>query len=165
MALFYETASHFDLGSEPLQEVISRDENLGRPDGSGKTLLHHACEQGHGQAVKLLVDAGVALEAQDRDGRTPLHLACLMAAQPARVRGADHVAISKYLQEHQASTGTQDKHGHTPLSYLPREAKLIGRNAPTIDGSKAVCAMQSVVRDHAVTRGSVAQGSAIQAST
>jgi ankyrin repeat protein len=107
MALFYDAASHFDLGSAALQELIARDEFLGRPDSYGKTLLHHASEQGHGSAVMALVEAGVALEAQDRDGRTPLHLACLMAGHPARARGSDHVMIAKYLQDHQASTGVQ----------------------------------------------------------
>jgi hypothetical protein len=58
----------------------------------------------------------------------------------------------------------QDKYGHTPLSYLPREAKLIGRNAPIMDGSQAVCAVQAVGRGHPVTLGSVAQGSAIHMS-
>jgi len=107
MALFFEAASHFDLGAAALEELIARDESLGRPDTNGKTLLHHACEQGHGSAVTALVEAGVALEVQDRNGRTPLHLACLMAGHPARARGADHVIIAKYLQEHQASTGVQ----------------------------------------------------------
>jgi ankyrin repeat protein len=107
MALFYEAASHFDLGGEALEDLIARDESLGRSDSYGKTLLHHACEQGHGSAVTALVEAGVALEAQDRDGRTPLHLACLLAGHPSRARGSDHVLIAKYLQEHQASTGVQ----------------------------------------------------------
>mmetsp|Transcript_5628 Transcript_5628/g.17534 ORF Transcript_5628/g.17534 Transcript_5628/m.17534 type:complete len:166 (-) Transcript_5628:232-729(-) len=164
MALFYEAASHFDLGGEPLQELISRNEYIGRPDGAGKTLLHHACEQGHKVAVVALVEAGAALEAQDRDGRTPLHLACLMAAYPTRARGSDHVAITKYLQEHHAATGVQDKYGRTPLSYLPREAKLIGRHAPRVDGSKAVCALETVVANHPVTLGSVAQASVVHMS-
>lgn len=168
MALFFEAASHYDLSndrSNALNELIALDQNLGRPDGAGKTLLHHACEQGHGKAVAALVRAGVALEGQDRDGRTPLHLACLMASHPARARGTDHVAICKYLLEAGASTSTQDKHGAMPISYLPHEAKRIGLNAPSIDGSQAVWAVETVHHSHPVIQGSVAQGSAIQQAT
>ena len=62
-----------------------------------------------------LVEAGAPLEAKDRDARTPLHLACMMAESLSRRRGQDYVAISNYLQYEGAIPSTQDKYGHTPL--------------------------------------------------
>ncbi|MCG8339713.1 MAG: ankyrin repeat domain-containing protein [Cytophagales bacterium] len=44
-------------------------------DGYGKTALHWAAENGHGEVVELLLDSGAQVEATDKEGQTPLHLA------------------------------------------------------------------------------------------
>ena len=136
MANFFEAASHFDEDPQPLQDLINSTPDLiGRSDRMGLTLLHYACREGHKAAVVMLVEAGVALEAQDRDARTPLHFACMMAGKASHTRGHGHVAICQYLQQENASTATQDKYGHTPLSYLPQNAKRLGLMTPSADGS------------------------------
>jgi len=167
MALYYDSASHFDkdgLGPEKLSQLIASGYNLQLADRQGMTLLHHACFHGHGHAVAMLVKAGVAIEAQDREGRTPLHLACLMAGPlgKGRARGKDHVNISTYLQEQGAVTSTQDCYGHTPLSYLPQEAKSLGLGIESVDGGAAVWAEEVVTSGSCVLAGSVAQASVIQ---
>ena len=158
MAGFFEAATHFDADPTPLQALIQNNEDLlGRSDRLGMTLLHYACREGHLPAVTMLVEAGVALETQDRDARTPLHLACMMAGKLQHTRGRDHVAIANYLQAEGAMTGSQDKYGATPLSYLPQRAKRIGLMTPSVDGSGAVWDVKQVGKDDPALKGSVAQ--------
>jgi hypothetical protein len=92
----------------------------------------------------MLVEMGVALEAQDRDARTPLHLACLMAEKLNLTRGRDHLAITNYLLKENAATSTQDKYGHTPLSYLPQRMKSLGLMTEKTNGRGAVWAVEQV---------------------
>lgn len=166
MAGFFESASLFDngpggFGPEPLATLIASGQNLLQADGDGATLLHHACEQGHLDAVVMLVEAGAALEALARDGRTPLHMACVMAGSD-HARGTGHVECAKYLQAQGAVTSTQDMYGRTALSYLPHEAKRVGLNVPSCDGGGAVWAITQVTPKSAVREGSVAQAGQIQ---
>ena len=156
MAGFFEAASHFDtdeggVGPGPLRKLIEGGADIDRADRDGMTLLHYACREGHLLAVKLLLEAGVALEKQDRDARTPLHLACYMAGREGMSRGREHIEVSVYLQQHGASTAAQDAFGHTPLSYLPRGAKLVGLNTPAVLGTNAVWAT-TVVDDRSMVR-------------
>ena len=125
MALFYEAAANFDEDAQPLLDLIGSGQNLEQADRDGMTLLHHACEQGHADAVVALVEAGAALEAQTREGRTALHVACIFANDP-EARGTGHVACCHYLQQCGAATGTQDAYGRTALSYLPIDYKRVG---------------------------------------
>lgn len=46
---------------------------LSEADYDGRTPLHLACAEGHGAAVKYLVDAGVPTDPKDRWGNTPAH--------------------------------------------------------------------------------------------
>ena len=148
MSGFFEAASHFDtddggVGPGPLRNLIDVGADIDRADRDGMTLLHYACREGHLLCVQLLFEAGAALEKQDRDARTPLHLACYMADR-GMSRGREHIDVSIYLQQHGASTAAQDAFGHTPLSYLPRGAKLVGLNTPAVLGTSAVWAVSVV---------------------
>lgn len=144
MAGHFESASHYDENPQPLRDLINSTADLGRADRMGLTLLHYACREGHLDAVVALVEAGAPLEAKDRDARTPLHLACMMAGKLEQTRGQDHVAISNYLQYEGAIPSTQDKYGHTPLSYLPQRAKRLGLMTPSVDGRSAMWAVEQV---------------------
>lgn len=159
---FYEAAACFDEDPDALTRLIESNTDLGRSDRSGLTLLHYACREGHLEAAVMLVEAGVPLESQDRDARTPLHLACLMAGKFEKTRGRDHVAISTYLQQEGAATSTQDKYGHTPLSYLPQRAKRIGLMTASEDGSKAIWAVEKVGQNGTSLKGSVAQSAEVR---
>ena len=97
-----------------------------------------------------------------RSGRTPLHLACVMADQPAHLsRGRQHVEIAKYLIEAGAITSTPDKYHRVPLSYLPQSAKSLRLYTPKVSEPTAVWAIEEVTPGCAVPDGSVAQSSAI----
>ena len=67
MAGYYEAAQLFDEDPTPLRNLIASGQSLGRSDRDGLTLLHYACREGFFDAVRMLVEAGVALEAQDRE--------------------------------------------------------------------------------------------------
>lgn len=155
MSGFFEAASHFDLDPRPLRAIIDDGKYLSRTDGDGMTLLHLASREGHLEAVRMLIEAGVTLEQQDRNGRTPLHLACIMAMK-GQSRADGHVAIAEALQRNHAMTSTQDKYGHTPLSYLPKEAKKIGIGTTRANGRDSRWELQEVRRGGAVLMGSVA---------
>ncbi|KAL1518406.1 hypothetical protein AB1Y20_002700 [Prymnesium parvum] len=103
----------------------------------------------------MLVEAGVSLELQDRDGRTPLHLACLMCGKRAS-RGTAHAEIVRFLQLSHAMTSTQDCYGYRPLAYLPAEVKALGIETPSVDGRGARWEMQEVHKGGVVLQGSVA---------
>ncbi|KAL3927288.1 MAG: hypothetical protein SGPRY_002893 [Prymnesium sp.] len=155
MAGFFEAASHFDESPARLRSILSHGRLLSRSDGDGLTLLHYAAREGHAQAVALLVQAGVSLELQDRDGRTALHLACLMCGQ-GRTRGSDHPAIVSILQQNHAMTSTQDNYGRRPLSYLPPEQKAVGIQTKSVAAPGGRWEVQEVVKGSAVLKGSVA---------
>ena len=74
MAGFFEAASDFHLDPEPLKMLVTSSMDLGLRDRDGLTLLHYAAREGHLDAVVMLVEAGVALEAQDRECALPQHL-------------------------------------------------------------------------------------------
>ena len=40
---------------------------------TGRTPLHESCKHGHGGILKLLLKDSKAINAQDKEGRTPLH--------------------------------------------------------------------------------------------
>ena len=145
---FFEAAAHYDADPEALKQLIAEQPNdLHRSDRAGLTLLHYACREGHLEAVEMLFEAGVPLEAQDRDARTPLHLACLMATKVGHTRGRDHLRITNFLLDRAgAATSTVDKYGHTPLSYLPQRLKSLGLMTEKMDGRSAVWSIEQVRR-------------------
>ncbi|KAF9975526.1 hypothetical protein BGZ73_000830 [Actinomortierella ambigua] len=78
-------------------------------DSTGLTLLHWACDQGQLDIVKLLMEEhDVDWNAQDEEGSTPLHLACL----------SERSLIVAYLKEHGVDTTIVDNSGSTAEEYL-----------------------------------------------
>ena len=105
--------------------------------------------------AKLLLAEDARVEARDADGRTPLHLACLMAGREG-ARGSEHAQVVAFLQEQGAATGTQDVYGHTPLSYLPQALKSTGRKTAFVDGREPSWVVSVVAEKSAVRQGAVA---------
>ena len=60
-------------------------------DLSGKVVLHHACEQGDFELVRILIEAGVSIYVYDSNRRTPLHYAFMSNSSESCV---------KYLVDH-----------------------------------------------------------------
>jgi hypothetical protein len=92
-------------------------ELLQRTDRRGRTALHRACVNQQFEAVRLLVDRGADVNAVDRDGNPPLHLA-------VKVRGTGAVPFLQLLLDHGADPGLADGEGKTALA-LAEDSGLI----------------------------------------
>ncbi|CAN7991398.1 unnamed protein product [Ixodes pacificus] len=88
-----------------LRECLeSESRPLDAPDDEGLTLLHWACDRGHRDVAKLLLDSGADVHAQDQEGQTPLHYAS----------SCGHLDIARLLLERGALLETRDSEGLTP---------------------------------------------------
>ncbi|KAL8040553.1 hypothetical protein ABFX02_10G106100 [Erythranthe guttata] len=79
----------------------------------GETPLHTAAKNGCNEAVKLLLDSGVNIEARTNNSMTPLHLAVGYA-----LRSGDNSTV-KTLSEYNADCSAKDHEGMIPFNYLP----------------------------------------------
>jgi cytohesin len=99
------------------------------PEERGGTPLHGAAYYGYEGLVKLLIAAGAEVNAKDRDGETPLHLAVRMGYKAelsveydrgqyytkVHVGSSGSVATVKLLLAARAQVDAEDRHGSTPL--------------------------------------------------
>ena len=99
-----------------LMALLKNGQDLNVKDGSDRTPLSWAVEQGHEAVVKLLLEKGAELESEDKEyGRTPL----------SRAAENGNEAVVKLLIEKGAEMESKDNRGWTPLFmavYLGREA-------------------------------------------
>jgi len=105
---------HTDLAAQTIDAA-----SLKIHDFQGNTPLHLAVAQGHEDWVKLLLDAGASLTAQNDLGESPLHIAC---------RNGD-VKIAEILLSRMSYVDLRNEKEQTPLHYAARA------------GSSALCDM------------------------
>jgi hypothetical protein len=109
-----------------LQQMIDDGANPMKTGFKGETLLHVAANRNAVEAARILMQAGLAVDARDKDGRTPLHLAVF--------RG--FAAMTAFLVDHGADVTIADHQGQTPL-HLARIGgypDLIAVMVPEEDG-------------------------------
>jgi ankyrin repeat protein len=84
---------------EELLQQYGIDIDFRDPKSYGRTALHWACENGHLQVVKLLVEHGATIEVADNRGMTPLHDAassdCLDVVQYLEAKGSNINAVTE----------------------------------------------------------------------
>jgi len=88
-------------------------------DGDNRSLLHIACDNGDILLVKYLVEKGVSLKNKDKNGWTPLHIAC---------GPADDYELAHYLIQNGADPYARDMNQYTPLHLATQfKAKKVER--------------------------------------
>ena len=78
-------------------------------DDDGHTALHWACDAGHMEVARCLLEYGAAPNAQNVDGSTPLHMACV----------CEHHELARLLLERGADVGLRDGDGQSPADLAP----------------------------------------------
>ena len=88
-----------------LQQMMDRGADSQKKGFKGETLLHVAANSNAVEAGRLLIAAGLEVDARDRDGRTPLHLAAFKG----------YAEMTALLVENGADATLVDNLGRTPL--------------------------------------------------
>jgi RNA polymerase sigma factor (sigma-70 family) len=83
-------------------------------NSNGKTLLHIAAYYGYKEVMELLLSRGIAVDARDYSGRTPLHHMVLGCNQPD---------VAQLLLNHGAVIHTTDNQSTTPVSLATNHWK------------------------------------------
>ncbi|KAL8708801.1 MAG: hypothetical protein Q9220_006362 [cf. Caloplaca sp. 1 TL-2023] len=97
--LLIDHKANVDITSTPRGDALARKFN------GSRTPLHWACDKGHEETARLLIENGADVSAKNCTGRTPL--------QEAIMR--HKTGIAKLLLEKGASVDTHDDEGWTPL--------------------------------------------------
>ena len=97
-----------------LEKLLHSPQNPNVTDEQGKTPLHYAAQNGHGEAVKLLIEACAEKDAPDRELMTPLSWAA----------GQGHLDVVRLLLDVGAEKEQADVDGSTPLHYAAGEGAL-----------------------------------------
>ena len=85
---------------------LIRDRKLSKEAGyDGKTPLFIACENGHAETARVLVDNEFAVDQATEKGETPLYMTCRNG----------HVDVAELLLESGADINIADGEGRTPL--------------------------------------------------
>ena len=105
--------------------------DLNAIDADGRTLLHHAADEGDALMIQFLAAHGAALELRDADGRTPLMRAALLP-------GSDDALLALVAAGARASARDGSNHNALELLQLqqPRSPEYDRRYAILLDAMK-----------------------------
>lgn len=107
----FEAAKNGDVGE--LKRVVAAGADVNVTDADNVTPLTWACDAGHGEIVKLLLDKGANPSAKDNLGATPL----MWAAKQGDPK------IAEMLLAKGAEIDSQDKYGSTAMMWAAAEGK------------------------------------------
>ena len=147
-----QTTLHYAAfwGLHPIVEflITTHSQDVCSPDSTDNaTPLHLASQMGQIDTVRILIERGADLAAQNKDGETPLHfasqkgeadVACMLIERGADVTAQNkdgetqlHLAsrkgeadITRILIEHGADVTAQNKDGETPLHLASRNGEV-----------------------------------------
>lgn len=102
-----------------IQLLISKGADIeARSSGLRETALHDCSRYRLIKAASVLIDAGANINAQNRLGDTPLHLAC----SPLEKKNSEKwLEIAKLLLNAGANRGAKNKEGKTPLDVAKQK--------------------------------------------
>jgi ankyrin repeat protein len=108
-----------------LELLLSKGANVHMIDGENRSLLHIACDNGDISLVKYLVEKGVSLKSKDKNGWTPLHIAC---------GPADDYELVHYLIQNGADSYSRDMNQYTPFHLATQfKAKKVEHYLKTLN--------------------------------
>ncbi|CAG8478483.1 9753_t:CDS:2 [Cetraspora pellucida] len=93
----------------------SGEANVNAKDDQGLSLLHWACDRGHLDVVKLLVEKGADMNVLTTGNETPLHYACI----------SEHLDCARYLYKNGANILLKDEDGLTAFEHCSIEFKQL----------------------------------------
>ncbi|CAG8700691.1 20719_t:CDS:2 [Cetraspora pellucida] len=93
----------------------SGEANVNAKDDQGLSLLHWACDRGHLNVVKLLVEKGADMNVLTTGNETPLHYACI----------SEHLDCARYLYKNGANILLKDEDGLTAFEHCSIEFKQL----------------------------------------
>ena len=108
LSVILETQRNDVAGAAELMEEFVRLGGVPGVDGKERLAelsLHFACESGHVDAVRLLLDKGANVNRANQNGATPLYIACWFG----------HVDVARLLLERDAEVDRARGDGTTPL--------------------------------------------------
>lgn len=86
-----------------------------------QTALHKACKYFYFDTIQLLCTAGANVDAQDKDGITPLHILVEKMEQEKMYHWPPNLKVIEYLLEQGADRSLEDKYKKTPADYAHNE--------------------------------------------
>ena len=101
-----------------MQAWLDRGADANSPtDAQGRTPLYAACEHGHVDAARLLLDKGAEVDRANENGLTPLMLACYKG----------HVELARLVLDKGAEVDRAAENGATPLAIakLQRHHRVV----------------------------------------
>eukprot|EP00879_Flechtneria_rotunda_P005063 GHRR01005340.1.p1 GENE.GHRR01005340.1~~GHRR01005340.1.p1 ORF type:complete len:228 (+),score=102.66 GHRR01005340.1:210-893(+) len=91
--------------TEDVDVAIKQGVAVDGQDESGRTALHMACANGHGEIAKLLLEANASPDIKNAEGNTPMHWACLNG----------HTEVVQALLDKGATAAVLNNAGRTPV--------------------------------------------------
>ena len=121
-------AAHHGNNENVRYLVSLKDVDVNHTAHENNTALHNAVHRGETYAVHYLIDAGVDIEAKDRMGRSPLHLAC---------KKGDLQVVEMLVEKAGAEVHAADNEGNTCLTIAEKNGhtKTVRylKNLPQVD--------------------------------
>jgi uncharacterized protein len=105
-----------------VKELLSINQgiNLLEVDNSGMNVLHYAAAHGSADIVKLLLDRGMMIDAQDKIGRTPVIVASVFGNCAKSQDISEFQETIKLFINRGANLKILDRFGQNPLHYAAR---------------------------------------------
>jgi len=88
---------------------------------TGETALHYACQEGHADLIRVLIELGASLESRNSTEMSPLHVAAKFGRFP----------VIETLLQLKADPNARDKEYRTPLHWVSRMGKDVEEESST----------------------------------